>query len=109
MADTSEIRFYLFDSDAFRMLLKERKPPLIAERKDGILSLGNEHFLFVSNERGEAIEFYVHEFAEFVLKGIILQELEAMNKFHQDFAIYKIFGAKFAHCLSEETEGNGQW
>ena len=58
----SFFQFYMFDSEAFRRLLKEKQPPLLAERTDGILSLDGEHYLFVSYKRVEAIEFYVHEF-----------------------------------------------
>jgi hypothetical protein len=109
--DTSEIRFYLFDSGAFKSLLKAKQPPLLAERRDGILSLDGEHYLFVSNERVEAIQFYVHEFTELVIKSVVMQELETILQIVTDDKkfIFPSKGAQFAHTISQETEGNGQW
>jgi len=109
--DTAEIQFYMRDSEAFRRLIKEKGLTLEDNGQDGICSPPDGgHYLFAIEKRVEAIEFYVHEFTELVVKALIMQEIENIRvKTHLDCAQFFLFGYKKAHELSQETEGDKLW
>jgi len=81
------------DSEAFRRLVKEKHLPLEDNGQDGICSPPDGgHFLFAIEKRVEAIEFYVHEFTELVLKALIMQDVEAIrDKTQRDCAQFFYF------------------
>ena len=109
MWDTSEIQFYMLESNAFKKIVMAKQLTAL-EGMDGICySLDGVNYLVAVEKRVEAIEFYVHEFTEFVLRAIIMQELDALNSLQLDIASQKTFGEKIAHYLSKETEGDKQW
>jgi hypothetical protein len=109
--DTAEIQFYMRNSEAFRRLLNEKHLPILEDAKDGVCSPPDGGpYLFAIEKRVEAIEFYVHEFTELVVKAIILRELEPLkNISNQDYYKFVFFGTNIAHCLSRETEGDKVW
>ncbi|MGD0995405.1 MAG: hypothetical protein ABR909_07775 [Candidatus Bathyarchaeia archaeon] len=110
--DTSEIQFFMRDSEAFKKLIRENHLTLLDSMKDGICSPPDGgHYLFAIEKRVETIEFYVHEFTEFVLRPIIMQELQPYLKgITDDKIFYFNFNAgQIAHLLSQETEGDKVW
>lgn len=102
MADTSEIEFYLSNSEQFKKL----RLPVIEEftKKGGICSPDGsnkgKHYLYVNPLMVEHIEFYVHEFTELIIFGIT--EIENRNMLENKYTSQQL--QKLSHKLSEMSE-----
>jgi len=101
-ADTSEIEFYLSNSEPFRKL----KLPVMEEstKKGGICSLDGpnkgKHYLYVNSLMVEHIGFYVHEFTELIILGIT--EIENRNTLKNRYTSQQL--QELSHKLSEMSE-----
>ena len=102
VADTSEVEFYLSNSDAF----KKSRLPVIEEftEKGGICSPDGpnkgKHYLYVNPLMVEHVEFYVHEFTELIIFGIT--EIENRNILGNKYTSQQL--QKLSHRLSEMSE-----
>jgi hypothetical protein len=136
--DTSEIEFYESTSEPFKKLVKELKLESlrIDTKKDGIITLFKKYHPYLNldcdkyylkvHEKIENIEFYVHEFTELVIKGVIQGITDNVFKEIQNESVIMAFiflknetiktysipterEIDVAHELSKMSEGDGIW
>ena len=102
MADTSEVEFYLSNSEAFKKL----RLPVREEftEKGGICSPDGpnkgKHYLYVNPLMIEHVEFYVHEFTELIIFRIT--EIENRNILENKYTPQQL--QKISHRLSKMSE-----
>jgi len=101
-ADTSEIEFYLSNSEPFRKL----RLPVMEEftKNGGICSPEGpnkgKHYLYVNSLMVEQVEFYVHEFTELIILGIA--EIENRNMLKNKYTLQQL--QKLSHKLTGMSE-----
>jgi hypothetical protein len=107
--DTSEVEFYVFTSISFMKLVRGLPAP--TTESGGICSFNDKHYLYVGEKKIQHIEFYVHEFAELIIKSIIISEFEPLlnDLSYEKRAKMRKAINDTAHRLSQESEGDKIW